>query len=90
MPPDRGQAGQAFERFGSAALKRQSAQRQVLGEHDGRCVYWLFGLAQATNGQAPDSDSGQRLHPQSQEHCAIDQVASPARCHALFFTALQP
>ena len=36
------------------------------------------------------SDFGQRLHSQSQEHCAIDKVARQARCHAVFFTTLQP
>lgn len=90
MPPDRGQAGQALERACGAALERPGAQRQVLGEHDGRCVYWLSGLAQATSGQASDRDFGQCLHPHSQEHCAIDTMARQARCHSLFFTTLQP
>lgn len=90
MPLDTSQAGQALERAGCLPVQRQGAQRQVLGEHDGRCVCGFFKLDQAASRQAADSDFGQCLHPQSQEHCAIDKVARQARRYPVFSARLQP
>lgn len=47
-------------------------------------------MAASPSDKNPHGDSGQRIHPQGQEHQAVYRIAQKSRREPVFFTGLQP